>query len=446
MSDTARESPASDSVLLVAGASGPERLPPRRDTSAAEWHQPEHVRDRAAARGRLTAAAEAGADVIVAPAYLTHRRALSPYGETRRAAEWTREAVDVAREAAELAQERAAAAPAAASPQDAEQPPRPTGSPRPRALVAGPMGPLQPGRFEGPLDPGVIADEDRERADLLVDAGAELLLIESMPSLAEARSAVQAATSTGAPFWLGLQLTPSGAHLPSGDALEALWQELADARPAAALVAPRSLAAADAALDAVSRLAGVPVGLWLDASGAEWAALEQAAADGSGPQLTARLAAWLDAGASIVGLSSGATPGRLRTIRAVTDERTAATAERQAARERAWLDAVEDAALRASGARALWLGAAAPAALPDRFAWTVLPSADHRGLPDRAFGLAVIDDPEPADLAAYARVVDDGGYLLLGVAAPPQAIPEHLSVQRLDQAAGRHVVLLRRRP
>jgi hypothetical protein len=39
-------------------------------------------------------------------------------------------------------------------------------------LVAGPLAPLAPGRFEGSLDPGLIAEEDRERAGLLAEAGA----------------------------------------------------------------------------------------------------------------------------------------------------------------------------------------------------------------------------------------------------------------------------------
>ncbi len=56
----------------------------------------------AAARERIAAQVAAGADVVVAPTWLTHRRALLPLGETRRAAAWTADAVRVAREAVEI--------------------------------------------------------------------------------------------------------------------------------------------------------------------------------------------------------------------------------------------------------------------------------------------------------------------------------------------------------
>ena len=62
---------------------------------------------RAAARERLAAQLTAGADVVVAPTWLTHRRALLPVGETRQARAWTAAAVRVAREAIEIGLERA---------------------------------------------------------------------------------------------------------------------------------------------------------------------------------------------------------------------------------------------------------------------------------------------------------------------------------------------------
>jgi hypothetical protein len=94
----------------------------------------------------------------------------------------------------------------------------------------------------------------------------------------------------------------------------------------------------------------------------------------------------------------------------------------------------------------VWLGAGAPAALPDRFAWTVLSDADHRRLPDRTFGLVVVEQASSADTAAYTRLVGDRGYLLIGSTAPQDSIPEELSLESLAEAAGRHIALLRRRP
>ena len=92
--------------LLLAGSVGPERIPARTDPDDADWYLPLHVRDRATARERIADQVSAGADVVVAPTWLTHRRALLPLAETRRAAVWTADAVNVAREGVEAGLER----------------------------------------------------------------------------------------------------------------------------------------------------------------------------------------------------------------------------------------------------------------------------------------------------------------------------------------------------
>ena len=94
--------------LLLAGSFGPERIPARPDPAQPAWHEPLHVRDARSARDRLSSQVAVGADVIVAPTWLTHRRALLPIGETRRARAWTAAAVRVAREAVEVGLERRA--------------------------------------------------------------------------------------------------------------------------------------------------------------------------------------------------------------------------------------------------------------------------------------------------------------------------------------------------
>ena len=93
-------------VLLLAGSVGPERVPSRRDPEQTDWYLPLHVRDAQAARERLAGQVTVGADAVVAPTWLTHRRALLPLGETRRAGAWTAAAVRTAREAVEIGLER----------------------------------------------------------------------------------------------------------------------------------------------------------------------------------------------------------------------------------------------------------------------------------------------------------------------------------------------------
>jgi hypothetical protein len=101
---------AFDRCRLLAGSYGPERLPARPNSDHADWYLPLHLRDPATARDRITAQIAAGADVVVAPTWQTHRRALLPLGETRRAATWTAAAMVTAREAIEIGLERRAEA------------------------------------------------------------------------------------------------------------------------------------------------------------------------------------------------------------------------------------------------------------------------------------------------------------------------------------------------
>ena len=65
-----------------------------------------HVREPARVRDEMAAQVAAGADILVAPTWLTHRRALVAVGETRRARAWTDLAVSVARQAADIGRER----------------------------------------------------------------------------------------------------------------------------------------------------------------------------------------------------------------------------------------------------------------------------------------------------------------------------------------------------
>jgi S-methylmethionine-dependent homocysteine/selenocysteine methylase len=123
-----------------------------------------------------------------------------------------------------------------------------------------------------------------------------------MPSLMEARSAASAATETGVPAWLGLRVAPSGAHLPSGDPIEAVWQEVAELPLAGLLLSPPDRGSAAMVLEGVSRLASVPLGAWLD--GLAGGPTDGADAD----DLGADVDRWFEAGATLVGIASGATP------------------------------------------------------------------------------------------------------------------------------------------
>ena len=126
---------------------------------------------------------EAGADVLETNTFGAHRFKLGPHGFEKQVQKINREGARLAREAAQG-----------------------------RALVAGSMGPL--GK---PLEPvGNLAFDDavaayREQAEGLAEGGVDLYAIETIPSLDQARAAVQAIRSVSAlPIMVSLTFTEEG--------------------------------------------------------------------------------------------------------------------------------------------------------------------------------------------------------------------------------------------
>lgn len=139
--------------------------------------------------------ATAGADILVTDTFRTTTRTLARAGrgqdETERL---NRLAVYLARSAAEETNRD--------------------------VLIAGSIAPLED-CYSPELSPPfeIAIDEHREQADLLLTAGADFLLVETMPVIAEAEAATLAALQTGLEVVVGFVLGPDG-RLPSGETLE----------------------------------------------------------------------------------------------------------------------------------------------------------------------------------------------------------------------------------
>jgi hypothetical protein len=346
-------------VRLLAGAWADERRPPERAGAEAGWHQPLHIRHPLETRRRLTEQVTAGADVIVAPAYWTARDVLARYGEARRAAAWTMAAVALAREAIE-AGERADVA------------------------VAGPITPL-------------VAASASTHAEILAEAGVDVLLVEQMESVAAARATTAAAASVGLPVWSGAALAPGGTWLVSGEPLGE-WLEAMEPLEPSLLLLYGDTGAVRAGLVELAHLTRRPTGAVL---------LGTPSADGAG--------GLLDMGASVIGLASGATTDVLQPLRTTidkaVDERVAATQAREA-EWRAW---VERAATWAPGGHALWVGQASEGDLPTGFQWSVVPRSELHALPVEHYRLVIDDGSGDGSVgrSALARVVEVGGLVLV---------------------------------
>ena len=97
---------------------------------------------------------------------------------------------------------------------------------RPDVAIAGVMSPLEH-CFRPDLAPcdDEASAEHHEIAQLLAGAGVDLLLVESMNTLAEARIAMDAARSTGLPVWLSFVVGADG-NVLSGEPLESLGADI----------------------------------------------------------------------------------------------------------------------------------------------------------------------------------------------------------------------------
>ncbi len=272
------------SLTLLDGPMGTElarrgvstRLP--RWSAPALWEAPEVV----AAIHRDYAAA--GATVHTANTFRTTRRVL---GEGW--ARWAREAVSIARGAV------------------------PTGH-----RVAGSLAPLED-CYRPELSPGAAAEpEHRALAEVLADAGCDLLLCETFPHVEEALAAVRAAVATGRETWLALT-AGYRADLLSPEAMREGARRAADLGVAAVLVDCTPSAVTGRFVEAIAG-AGIPFGAYANGGLANDEDGFTAAPDT--PETYAAFArGWLDAGATIVGGCCGTTPAHLRAVAAATSQR-----------------------------------------------------------------------------------------------------------------------------
>jgi S-methylmethionine-dependent homocysteine/selenocysteine methylase len=453
---------------LIAGSVGPERIAPRPDPAEARWFEPLHVRAPGPARDRLAALVAAGADVLLAPTWLTHRRALLPVGETRRAREWTAAAVRLAREAAEVGLERRErGAPDPRQAPDRSETPERRGTPDPRqapdrrgapdpveatpatagampaiprhpVLVAGVLPVLdeRPEASPGRLLPTSAAAErdDRAHAGLLSDAGADLLVVEGLADLAGSRLAIGAAVETGLRVWasvaVGGERDPAVA---SGESLEAWAGAVAHLGVEAVLLDPSSDRVVSAAVEQL-RAAGTPT-----------VGVVPCRPTIDPERLATGATRWLDAGAWHLGLADGASPDRIAVLRAALDAADAARLAARAAERERWAGLVRDAARRAPGGQAFWIGAAGETVPPPGFAWTHVPAEAVHSLPARAARLVIAVGPG-VELARLATLLDEGGVLLARLADRTAIAALGLRVLDVADDAPGSVVLARRDP
>jgi S-methylmethionine-dependent homocysteine/selenocysteine methylase len=369
------------SLRVLAGAPALDRRAFPRPGSVARWFEPFHVRQPLVARGEIMAQVTAGADIIVAPAWLTHRRALEGVGESRRARAWTDAAVRLARDAVEAGIERQAT----------------EGLQTRQVLVAGPLPDVEAGpeHATGRLLPASASRErdTHDQAGILADTGVDLIVVEPRATFEASLEATRAAAASGRPVWVTIPLDDDAGAPRLAERAAAMVASGA----ACILLNLTGTADPTAVAERTASVAGahVPIGLCVDGS-----SLAASPDD---------IDAWVAVGARVLGLLSGADPTAIRPLveargRLLEDARVRRDAAQGSLT--AW---VGDAASRAPGGRALWLGPL-DMPVPSGFEWTVLEDADAArtvALPRAAFRLVVA--LAAVEMGLLARLLDHGG-------------------------------------
>ncbi len=162
--------------------------------------------------------------------------------------------------------------------------------------------------------------EHREKAAVLAEEGVDLLLLESMNTVAEARAALEAARATGKPVWASFVLGPE-LEILSGEKLEEGAAAMESAGAEAVLVNCAPPADLAAAVPRLAQACGKPAGAfahigrfdppsWKFEFHPQFANTEQCS-----PEAYARFAlGWRDAGARILGGCCGTTPEHIRAL------------------------------------------------------------------------------------------------------------------------------------
>jgi hypothetical protein len=278
----------------------------------------------------------------------------------------------------------------------------------------------------------VAAERDyRDQAGLLSDAEVDLILVEGQRTVAGTRTAIEAAVATGLPAWVAA--IPELA--PGDDAARSLqrWIDTCVGAGARTLLAPAaSTSGAIQAIAVASR--------WTAASDLDWGSQLDPATE-----LREPAAAWLEAGATILGLADGATTESIASIRAVLDateqaQRVVTTRERDR-----WHAFILEAVRMAPGGAALWIDeqpADMHTVLPDGFEWLVVDPHQLPQMPHDHFR-SIVDAAGSEDSRHLVPLLEMGGLLTLSVRGAVVDIPG-LRLLRLDDSAQPLLMTLRR--
>jgi S-methylmethionine-dependent homocysteine/selenocysteine methylase len=297
---------AAGEVVIIDGGMGTQLQAEGMPMDTVAWSARANLEQPEVVQRVHEAYIRAGAQVIIANTFAASRAGLEPAGLGGRVAEANAGAV----RAALAAREAAADGP---------------------VVVAGSMSSFCPAAMqagEGSSPPGVRASDDpwfpgladfREQAQLLAEAGADLIALEMIAAKGYGRAAVQAATETGLPVWLGM--TPARredgslgtpVELGDGDSFEDLLAALASPALAAVTVMHASPEVIPDAIEMTRRYFAGPIGAYAETG--SWIPPNWVF-DGLTPsQYLQQAITWAGRGAQLIGGCCGTGPRHIRAL------------------------------------------------------------------------------------------------------------------------------------
>jgi homocysteine S-methyltransferase len=245
----------------------------------------------------------AGAEVIIANTYAASRAALAPAGLGGAVAEVNRSAMRAALNARRAAASRPVAVAGSMS------------SFCPIAMDAAALrSPLDGPAAAEPRFPGLA--DFREQAQLLAEAGADLIALEMIEARGYGVAAVQAAGETGLPVWLGISPVrlPDGTlgtlpELGDGEPFEDLLSALAVPALAAITVMHASPELTLDAIEIVRRHYGGPIGVYAETG--EWTPPNWVFTGLTPQEYLAEALTWANHGAQLIGGCCGTGPAHI---------------------------------------------------------------------------------------------------------------------------------------
>jgi homocysteine S-methyltransferase len=285
-------------VVIVDGGMGSQLQAEGVPMDSLAWSARANVEHPAAVRRVHEEYIRAGAEIIIANTYAANRAALEPAGLGGQVAEVNRAAM-----AAALDARAAVARPVAVAGS--------MSSFCPAVMGGGPPGSPPDAAWDETWFPRLA--DFREQAQLLAGAGADLISLEMIGGSGYGRAAVQAATETGLPVWLGVSpfRRPDdtlGAlpDLGDGGAFEDLVSALAAPGLAAVTIMHANPAVVPEAIGTVRRRFAGPVGVYAETG--RWAPPNWVFSDLTPEQYLTEALTWASLGARLIGGCCGTGP------------------------------------------------------------------------------------------------------------------------------------------